>query len=86
VILLLFWIDRRRYSGLSCEFLLGTHNITMPPSIPSDEQRLDLYLDDLLGHIRFPLMHTKYCFCVGDCGKSRVSFASVRTSVGRALS
>lgn len=26
----------------------------------SDEQRLELYLDDLLGHVRFPLMHTKY--------------------------
>ena len=33
----------------------GTHQETY-----SDEQRLDLYLDDLLGHVRFPLMHTKY--------------------------
>ncbi|CAD7941466.1 unnamed protein product [Amoebophrya sp. A25] len=28
--------------------------------IAADEQRLELYLDDLLGHVRFPLMHTKY--------------------------
>merc|ERR1712066_791733 len=28
--------------------------------IAADQARLSLYLDDLLAHIRFPLMHTKY--------------------------